>query len=207
MDNKNTLPTSEFLSRVVKANRSDRITIDELKISLHERGFGILLMIFALPVSVPIPYIPGITTFFALPLLLISLQMVLGFEFPWLPRWLSKISIKRRTVRFIILKSSPFLKRVEKLLRPRWYFLSSSEGARIIGFLAFVFTICIALPLPFTNFVPAIGIVVMALGLLSRDGITACIGMLIGITGVLFTLAVVVLGKKIVMGIINSFLY
>ena len=107
MENKTNVATSDFLSKVVKANRSDLVTIDELKISLHERGFGILLMLFTLPVSVPIPYIPGITTLFAIPIIFLSVQMVLGFEFPWLPKWLTKISIKRKILRYAILKSSP----------------------------------------------------------------------------------------------------
>jgi len=38
MENKTNVATSDFLSKVVKANRSDLVTIDELKISLHERG-------------------------------------------------------------------------------------------------------------------------------------------------------------------------
>jgi len=204
MESKNSAPTSEFLSSVIKASRSDRVTIDELKVSMHERGFGILLMIFALPVSVPVPYIPGVTTVFALPLLFLAVQMLLGFEFPWLPKWLTKISIKRSTLRFIIMKSSPFLKKIERLLRPRLLFFTNSSGAQVIGFFATVFAVSIALPLPFTNFVPAIGIVAMSLGLLSRDGVTVIIGALIGTAGVFFTLAVLVLGKKIVMGIINS---
>ena len=47
MTDKKKLSTSEFLDHVIKAKTSNRISIDELKISLHERGFGILLIIFA----------------------------------------------------------------------------------------------------------------------------------------------------------------
>ena len=205
MDNKK-LSTSEFLDHVVKAKTSNRISIDELKISMHERGFGILLIIFALPMSIPIPYVPGITTFFAFPLLFLSTQMLIGFEFPWLPKWLSNRSIKRSTLRTIITKSSPLLKKVEKLLKPRLLPLSSHTGTRIIGLLSIFFAISIALPLPFTNFVPALAIVIMALGLLSRDGITILIGMISGIIGIIFTIAVLSLGMKLVINIIESFL-
>jgi hypothetical protein len=199
------VPTSDLLHNVVRANNSDKISIDELRISLHERGFGVLLILFALPVSIPIPYIPGVTTFFAVPLLFLSCQMLLGFEFPWLPKWLAKKSIKRTTLIMIIVKSAPLLKRVEKVLRPRLLFLSQPEGERIIGFFAFCFAISIALPLPFTNFIPALGIVIMSLGLLSRDGITIFCGILLGSAGVAFTVSVLVFGKKLALKIIHSF--
>ena len=62
------------------------------------------------------------------------------------------------------------------------------------------------LPLPFTNFIPALAIVIMSLGLLSRDGVMIFLGILMGIVGVIFTFAVLILGKKIVIGIIRSFI-
>jgi len=68
MEHNNRSSTSEFLRNVVRANKSDRITIDELKTTMHERGFGILLIAFSLPLAVPLPYIPGVTTILAIPL-------------------------------------------------------------------------------------------------------------------------------------------
>ncbi len=199
--------TSEFLKSVVKASKSDRVTIDELKTSMHERGFGILLIGFSLPLAVPLPYIPGITTIFAIPLFFLSVQMLLGFNSPWLPKWLTRLSIKRSTLSFIVISSSPLLKKIERLLKPRLLFFASDKGTKIIGFFCIIFAVSIALPLPFTNFVPALGILTLSLGMLSRDGVTILMGILLGIAGVIFTVAVILLGKKIVMGIINSFIY
>lgn len=206
MTDKKKLSTSEFLDHVIKAKTSNRISIDELKISLHERGFGILLIIFALPMSIPIPYVPGITTFFACPLVFLSLQMMLGFEFPWLPKWLSKQSIKRSTLRVILTKSSPILKKVEKLLKPRLLSFSSVSATKIIGFLSFLSALSIALPFPFTNFIPALSIVIMSLGLLSKDGITIAFGTILTIIGLVFTVAVLSFGVQLVIKIINSIL-
>lgn len=204
MEHNNRSSTSEFLRNVVRANKSDRITIDELKTSMHERGFGILLIAFSLPLAVPLPYIPGVTTILAIPLCFLSGQMILAFDSPWLPKWITRLSIKRSTLSFIVMKSSPSLKKIERLLKPRLLFFSSHKGTKIIGFFSLIFTASIALPLPFTNFVPAIAILTLALGMLSKDGITILIGILIGLAGVAFTIAVIILGKKIAMSIINS---
>jgi len=61
--------------------------------------------------------------------------------------------------------------------------------------------------LPFTNFIPALGIIAMSLGLLSRDGFIILIGIVIGVIGTIFTLAIIILGKKIVIGILNKFFF
>jgi hypothetical protein len=198
------IPTSEFLHNAVRAKNKDRITIDELKISLHERGFGIMLIIFTLPVSIPMPYIPGSTTILSIPLFFLTLQMVLGYEFPWLPKWLSKKSVKREFLTKIILKSSPILKKIESVLRPRYLAFSGHTASRIIGLLSFAFSLSIALPLPFTNFVPGVGILVMSFGLLSRDGLVVILGAIMGLCGLTFTVAMILFGKKLVMGIIHS---
>ncbi len=63
---------------------------------MHERGFGILLIAFSLPLSVPLPYIPGVTTILAIPLCFLSGQMILAFDSPWLPKWITRLSIKKK---------------------------------------------------------------------------------------------------------------
>jgi hypothetical protein len=205
MDTKKSVPTSDFLHNVIRSKRTNRITIDELKISLHERGFGILLIFFALPVSIPAPYIPGTTTVFAIPLIFLSFQMMLGFDSPWLPKWILKKSIKRSHLGFFVIKSSPILRKIEKLLKPRILFMSSHQGAKAIGLISLISAISIALPLPFTNFVPAIGVLVMSLGLLSRDGLIILIGILISLLGLAFSASVFIFGAKLVTAFMNSF--
>jgi hypothetical protein len=198
------LSTSDFLHHVVRDGNSDRITLIDLMHSIHERGFGLLTLIFSLPLAIPMPYIPGLTTILAAPLLLFSIQMMIGSNAPWLPKWLAHKSIRRQTLAKIIEKASPILRRFEKLLRLRLDFISSNWGHKVIGFFMIIFTISIAIPLPLTNLLPAIGILLISLGLLSRDGIIIICGILIGVIGVVFTGAVLLLGKKIVFGIIHS---
>lgn len=88
-------PTSEYLALVVAENKSETMTVGELKHSLHERGFGILMAIAALPLCLPVPVPPGYTTFFSIPLFIFSIQMILGMSAPWLPAWLEKNKLKK----------------------------------------------------------------------------------------------------------------
>ncbi len=185
--------TSELLETVVVVFRSETITIGEIKNSLHERGFGILLAIASLPLCLPVPVPPGYTTFFSIPLFIFSLQMIVGMQSPWLPRWVANKEIKRDNLEKLITKANPWLKKIEKRMQPRLTYISVHTWERIIGIFSFVFALSISLPIPLTNFPPGWGILIMSLGLLSKDGITVLIGMIVGTIGVGITMIILIL--------------
>ncbi|MCH9638555.1 MAG: exopolysaccharide biosynthesis protein [Betaproteobacteria bacterium] len=186
-------PTSEFLAIVVVKNRNDSMTIGEIKNILDERGFGVLMAIAALPLCLPVPVPPGYTTFFSIPLFIFSLQMIFGMRAPWLPEWIEKKSIKRESFEKLITRANPWLRKIEKHLQPRLTYISVHTWERIIGVFSFVFALSISLPIPLTNFPPGWGILIMSLGLLSKDGITILIGMIVGTIGVGITMIVLAL--------------
>jgi hypothetical protein len=192
-NNNNERSTSELLENVVVVYRSDTITVGEIKNSLHERGFGVLLAIAALPLCLPVPVPPGYTTLFSIPLFIFSIQMIIGMRAPWLPAWIEKKEIKRTSLEKMVIKANPWLKKIEKRLQPRLTYISVHTWERIIGIFAFVFAVSISLPIPLTNFPPGWGILIMSLGLLSKDGITILIGMIVGTIGVGITMIILVL--------------
>lgn len=198
---KESVSASAVLEGVVSKNTADSITFHELKIAFHERGFGLLMVIFILPLSIPFPYPPGFTTVLVVPVFIFSLQMAFGMDAPWLPKWVERQAIKRVTLAKVIEKASPALKKVERLLRPRLYFVSTRGGEKIMGIFCIIFSLSIAVPVPLTNLLPGVGIMVMALGLLSKDGITIMIGMIIGSIGVFFTTLILFYGSKAVMAL------
>ena len=185
--------TSETLALVVVENKNHTMSVGEIKNSMHERGFGILLAIAALPLCLPIPVPPGYTTFFSIPLFIFSIQMIFGMRAPWLPVWITKKQIKRTTLEKLIEKANPWLRKIEKHLKPRLTYISVRAWERIIGIFSFVFALSISLPLPLTNFPPGWGILIMSLGLLSKDGLTILVGMIIGTIGVGITMVILFL--------------
>ena len=180
----------------------DTVTIGELMQVLHERGFGILLVIFVLPNCIPIPA-PGLVSLTAFPLLFLSAQMLYGADHPWLPSWINSRRIKRTLLATIVSRASPVMRKIEKLLRPRVSFASSETGEKILGGFCFLFSLCVAIPLPWTNFVPGYGILIMALGLLSRDGVVMGIGLVVGLLGTLLTAAILLFGAGVVHAILG----
>ncbi|MCP5361360.1 MAG: exopolysaccharide biosynthesis protein [Hyphomicrobiales bacterium] len=195
--------TSDILDNVVHRHTDDTITVGQIKESLHERGFGLLLALASLPLCIPVPVPPGYTTLFSIPLFILSTQMIFGMDSPWLPKWLTRRRIARMKLASMLERAVPLLRKIEKLMRPRLSFASSHTGEKVIGMFAFVFTISIALPFPLTNLPPGYGILIMSLGLLSRDGLTIIIGMIVGTIGLGITLLILILGQHAVMALFS----
>lgn len=179
--------TSKIISDIAENEPNEITTIAKIKESLHERGFGVLMAVFCLPLILPIPAPPGYTTLFSIPLFILSVQMIWGAESPWLPKWITSKRIKTQTLRSLTRRAVPLLHKIERFLHPRFEFASTKIGERIVGIFAFIFCLSIALPIPMTNVPPAFGILVMSIGLLGKDGVVMIIGKVIGIIGLAIT--------------------
>ncbi len=203
---------SDILKEVADTNNndSDKVTLFDIKAALHERGFGILIIIFSLPLSVPIPVPPGYTTILSIPLILFALQLLFGFDSPWMPNWLERKSFQRSTLALVVEKTSPALKKIEKFMKPRMSFIFYGPGEKILAFIMLLCALSIALPLPLTNFIPAIGTTFISLGLMSKDGLLSILGVLLSLCGILLTLVVIVKGPQLIIGafsFLKSFVY
>ncbi|SFI21172.1 exopolysaccharide biosynthesis protein [Nitrosomonas sp. Nm34] len=192
--------TSELLQLIVIQNRSEKMSVGDIKNSLRERGFGILLALAVLPICLPVPVPPGYTTFFSIPLFIFSVQMMWGVKSPWLPGWINKKEISKRSLERLIEKVTPWLRKIESYLHARITYISVHAWERIIGIFAFIFTIPIALPIPLINVLPSWGILIMSLGLLNKDGLTIIVGMTVGTIGIgiaLIILALIWMGVSV----------
>ncbi|MGL9731738.1 MAG: exopolysaccharide biosynthesis protein [Wolbachia sp.] len=203
---------SEILKEVADTDNAniDKVTLFDIKIALHERGFGILIIIFSLPLSVPMPVPPGYTTILSIPLILFSLQLLLGFDSPWMPHWLERKSFQRSTLALVVKKTSPVLRKIEKFMKPRMSFIFCGPGEKILAFIMLLCALSIAIPLPLTNFIPAIGTTLISLGIMSKDGLLSILGVLMSLCGLLLTVVVIVKGPQLILGafsFLKSFVY
>lgn len=197
---------SEILQEVVtKGDTIDCMTLFEIKSALHERGFALLILIFALPLSIPVPVPPGFTTILSIPLLIFSIQLIIGFDSPWLPHWIGKRAIKRATLASVIEKTAPILRKIEKITKRRIPIFNNLIGEKIFSLIAFICSISIAIPLPLTNFIPAQGIALMSLSILNQDGILGILGIMFSVIGLIISAIVIIAGPAVLMEIISTF--
>ncbi|MGG6269943.1 exopolysaccharide biosynthesis protein [Leptolyngbya sp. AN10] len=179
---------SQLLQRFLEQHPSDEIRLRDLLNELGDRAFGPTLIICALPEALPLPF-AGISALVAMPLILVSGQMVLGFQQPWLPEQILDHPFKREHCGQVIAAAIPFLEKLEHFVEPRWSFLTTPEAERGIGLMVLLLSIIIALPIPFGNMLPAIVIVFICLGLIEKDGLMIAISaMVTGITPALLLL-------------------
>jgi hypothetical protein len=183
-----TLRISELLQQFLEQHQGDEVSLRNLFNKMGDRAFGSTLLICALPEALPLP-IAGISALVAMPLMLVSGQLVLGYEQPWLPDWILDRSFKKDLCEKVIFSAIPFLEKLESFIEPRWPFFTTPEAERCVGAVVLLLGFIIALPIPFGNMLPAIAIVLICLGLIEKDGlIIAIASLIVGITPALLLL-------------------
>ena len=195
---------SEILQEVTRNSNSDVMTLFEVKTALHERGFALLMLLFALPLSIPVPVPPGLTTVLSLPLFIFSIQLILGMDSPWLPRWVGRKSIKRKTLARVIEKTAPILRKIENFTKRRFPIFNNVIGEKFFSIISFICSISIAIPLPLTNFIPAQGIALMSLSILNQDGVLGIAGIMWSLVGLVISAIVIIAGPAVIMEIISA---
>ena len=148
------------------------LTIREVRDRLDERGFGLMILILAIPCLVPALY--GVPQIVGVPILLLAGQILVGRQEPWLPETI----LKRRVSRAWLDRMADFASKrmgwFEQVSRPRLKFFACGPGERLAGLMMVVATLTIVFP--FTNTVPSVALTLMAVGLIERDGVFVALG-------------------------------
>ena len=188
------LRTSELLARLAEDHPGPRVSLGDLVDALGERGFGLLILVLALPNVVPGPAIPGFSAIFALPL---GLQLTLRRHEPRLPGWIGRRSLSLDRFRALVARAAPLLRRLEARLRPRGLPLGG-WGAPALGAVLVVLALALAVPVPFGNTPAALAIIIVALGLLERDGRAVAAGVATGAVACAWIAVLLFAGARLV---------
>jgi hypothetical protein len=178
---------SRLLVDFGKEWKAESIGIGELMSALEHRGYGLLLILFALPNLIPNP-IPGLSAVFGIPLAILSAQILLQQPHPWLPSWLAKRGIKREAFQRIVGRAAPSLTKIERILKPRLPIMLESLAMSLIAGLCLMLSLLLILPIPLTGMVLAAPIVLFGLALVQRDGFCALVAALLGNAAMIFAI-------------------
>ncbi len=182
------MPPPRPLSRIfVELGRSATgpVTIATVRDALADRSFAALLVFFAAVNMLPFP--PGSSLVLGIPLVIISLQMMLGRRTVWLPRMILSKSVTKDRFKKLSDVLAPRLVWLEQVVRPRYWPFSRRQADRWIGTLAFVLSMAVTIPIPFGNWPPAFAIAIIGVALSERDGLVLIAGLCFG----LFSLAII----------------
>lgn len=169
---------SDRLDQLAAQVPGTEATLDWILEQLNERAFGLFLLVLALPCCIPFLYgVPQVVSF---PLMFVAFQLLIGRRTPWLPARLGNRTVSAQALHSLAERAGPWLRRIELFSRPRLTALTRPPVERIVGALLVAFSASILVPLPLTNTVPAVAIVVISAGLLQRDGLLVILGGLLG---------------------------
>jgi hypothetical protein len=187
---------SEILTGIANDPARDRIAIADVRDAMGDRAFGAMMFVFAAPNTLPVNA-PGVSVVLGIPLLFLSLQLMLGFAVPWLPHALVQATVTRQRFARVMNVVVPWMRRAEKLSRPRWPPLAAGLAERVIGLVCVVLSIVLILPVPFGNMGPAIAVCILAFALLERDGKAT-------LTGMAATAAALALAWGVILAIVKT---
>jgi hypothetical protein len=176
------LPLSQRLKQIADGPGPDRLSFTELAQQLHSRAWGGLLFIFGGINVLPLP--PGTSAFFALPILIVSAQMVFGRSSPWFPARLDGRGVKKTELHRLISKMQWLEVRIERIFRPRLASLTSPAATRVIGLVCFLLALVAAIPVPLFHIAPAAAIVLFGLALIYRDGVIVIAAAVAGVLSI-----------------------
>jgi hypothetical protein len=163
------------------------VQLREIIAALHERAWLLVILLCALPFCVPLP-MPGVSTPFGLAAALVALALARRRE----PRLSGKTLDQRLPPGFfgrLLGFTGGLVRWLEKWQRPRLAFVMGSPALMRLhgaGLLASALVLMLPLPIPFSNTFPAIAILLVASGLLERDGLCVLAGHATLLAGVLY---------------------
>ena len=172
---------SQDLQLLLEKQRDRPLTLNDLLAETSERSFLLIISLLALPFLFPMP--PGASTILGSASLLLSVQMSIGRRIPWLPRQIATFQLPNVFVCQLLKSLGRVVKFIEKITKPRWSRFSQNAAVlKMNGACLTWLTILLMLPIPFTNPVPAVGMLLLTVSTLEEDGLLMCLGY--GVVGI-----------------------
>ena len=178
-----------MLGRFSEGDHEAQIPLHQIIETVEERGFGMMLFVLTLPAFIPIPVGGALSG----PMVaLLALQMIIGRHEPWLPRRVLEKGPKRGALEKLRKRLTPVLRPLHALIKPRadWIF-ENRVTFRLSGVILFALALLLALPIPGTNYVFGLALLLFALAMIERDGwlmiLAWCVGFVLIASAVLLS--------------------
>ena len=170
----------------------------------EEKAFALLFVLLLGVPALPLPT-GGATHVFEAIAVLLALQLIVGRDKIWLPQRWRRLELAGKKQQRFLRGLMKMIRRLERFSKPRLRFLFGSRvsnavfGLIVVGGAAAAF---FAPPFTGLDTLPALGVVLLSLGVLLEDVIVVILGLVIGVAGVLLE---IVLGAAAIKGIGDLF--
>ncbi len=200
---------SESLQALLKTAADRPIVLGQLMAQTSEQGFGIISGLLTVPMLIPVPLpLAGFSTLFGLGIMLIGLQLALGYQQPYLPPKLAQVQLSSKVARLILKNLQQLLRPIERLAKNRLGRVSRNQHLhRFLGLCMSwnAFLMGLPLPIPFTNLLPAYTILILTIGILELDGVLMLVGYGMTVVTTLFFVSISSAIWQLLQNILKSF--
>jgi hypothetical protein len=177
-----------------------RKTIGGLIELFEEKSFALLFVLLLGVPALPLPT-GGVTHVFEILAVLLAAQLVVGRHEIWVPKRWCELEIGGPKQQKFLEGLMKLIRKLERFSKPRLRFLFNHRLSNaVFGVLVIAGSAGAFLAPPFTGLdtLPALGVVLLSLGVLLEDIIVVAVGVAVGVAGVILE---IVLGSAAVGGV------
>ncbi|MGB3455294.1 MAG: exopolysaccharide biosynthesis protein [Litorimonas sp.] len=172
-------PLQGVLAHVLGEMDGEDSNLRDIVASMGHRAFGPVMVLCGLFLMTPLGALPGIPAAFGLINIAFAVQLLLRRPHPWVPDILAKVRVPHARVAQVHGKVSPWLARIDNVIRPRLPF--ATEGPMLVlAALVAILLSAAMIPLgiiPFGVVPAAFMLGLMGLALIARDGVLMMIAL------------------------------
>ncbi len=175
---KTEMTLAESVEYVSKNLSGAVVTLREIHNLIGREGMLVFCIFLTLPFMVPVS-IPGVSTLFGLVIGLVGVGIMTNRP-PWLPDRLMRKKFPADRLRLALEKGAVWIHRLGRITRPSIPALTHGIGmARVNGLMLIAGALLLMAPfglIPFSNTLPGLAILFLAIGVLQRDGRSVLLG-------------------------------
>lgn len=169
----------EQLACIIDSLPADAMTLQELLDVFSDEGMLLLTILLTLIFLIPVS-IPGVSTVFGAAILLVGISRLIGRPL-WLPARLRSKALPADKLRPGLASGLLWVRRLEKISRPhRVRVLVDGRVVDMFNNLAFILAAILLMApfglVPFSNTLPALALLLYAIGFIQRDGVAVLLG-------------------------------
>ena len=158
---------------------SGSMDLGELLALIGDEGLLVLSILLTLVFLIPVS-IPGVSTVFGAAILLVGVSRLSGRPL-WLPKRLAGRPLPADRLRPALAGGMAWVHRLERVSRPhRLSALVDGRAQELVNNLAFIFAALLLMApfgfVPFSNTIPAVALLLYAVGFIQRDGGAVLLG-------------------------------
>ncbi|MGK7752784.1 MULTISPECIES: exopolysaccharide biosynthesis protein [unclassified Roseovarius] len=155
------------------ADEEDNVSVKDVVEAIGSRGFGPIIFVIALLGASPLGGIPGVPTLFAVLLILIAAQILLGRQSFWIPDKIGDRAVEDEKVTRSVDKARPVAQWMDRYFGHRLEALTGQPAQ--IAAACVVVGLCLMIPplevVPFAALIPFAAIALLGLAITVRDGV------------------------------------